>query len=195
MTKSEYEQRARMESNLAREGFTAEEIAKLRRASMTLHRWHEMECGSDSGCVERDETTGKTYWLNSMNGRRNPIPDRETPARARVASIIAARNERAKVATYNDRAAKRATTCAACIQTDQRRCALLILTPYDIARHIKNRRDDLRRALNRLANAEPHSAITPAAAQYEVTRARKELRDARALRDVDTYASNGIAVY
>jgi hypothetical protein len=27
---------------------------------MTLHRWHELECGTDNGCIERDETTGKS---------------------------------------------------------------------------------------------------------------------------------------
>lgn len=192
MTKPEYEQRARMESNLAHEGFEPAEIATLRRASMTLHRWYEMECGTDNGCVERDEVTCKTYWHNSITGRRNPIPDRETGARARIAAVMGARN--ARFAPANPRA-RRLTKCVVYIQTDPRECALLILTPYHITRHIASRRDDLRRALNRLANAEPHGAITPATAQIEVNNARKQLRDARALRDVDTYASNGIAVY
>lgn len=59
----------------------------LRRIAMTLHRWHEKECGDGYGCIERDETTGKAYWLNSMTGRRYAIADRETGAKKRLAKI------------------------------------------------------------------------------------------------------------
>ncbi len=60
----------------------------LRRIAMTLHRWHELECGDGNGGVERDETTGKTYWYNAMTGRRYPTPDRETGALKRLAQIM-----------------------------------------------------------------------------------------------------------
>lgn len=36
-------------------GFKFQDAVALRRISMTLHRWHEMECGTDNGCIERDE--------------------------------------------------------------------------------------------------------------------------------------------
>lgn len=53
-------------------GLGYHEAHALRRIAMQLHRWHELECGTDTGAVERDETTGKTYWYNAMTGRRYP---------------------------------------------------------------------------------------------------------------------------
>src|SRR5688572_16533143 len=75
-------------SALERAGIRYRDAVDLRRISMTLHRWHELECGIDNGCVERDETTGKTYWLNSYSGRRTPIADRETGAIKRLRAIM-----------------------------------------------------------------------------------------------------------
>lgn len=74
---------------LTRDGISYEDAHALRRIAMTLHRWHELECGVDNGCVERDETSGRAYWLNSMSGRRSPIADRETGAHKRLAKIMA----------------------------------------------------------------------------------------------------------
>lgn len=109
-------------------GFTADEAESLRRISMTLRRWHEMECGIDHGCVERDEETGKTYWLSSVTGKRFSTPDLETGAKKRLAKILSARNERSNrlcnlnvpepVSTY--------------IQTDPRGAALYIIRPGDV---------------------------------------------------------------
>lgn len=96
-------------------GITAQDAVNLRRISMTLHRWHERECGIDDGCIERDEATGKTYWLNSMSMRRYPIPDKETGAKKRLAAIIA-----------------RYPMLRAYIQGDPRGCALYILRPGDV---------------------------------------------------------------
>jgi hypothetical protein len=76
-----------MLARLERAGFTTDDALALRRISMTLHRWHEMECGVDNGCIERDETTGKAYWLNSHTMRRSPIADRETGALKRLEAI------------------------------------------------------------------------------------------------------------
>lgn len=69
-------------------GITMDDALTLRRIAMTLHRWHELECGVDNGCIERDETTGKTYWYNSRTGRRTATPDRETGARKRLAALM-----------------------------------------------------------------------------------------------------------
>lgn len=88
---------------------------KLRRIAMTLHRWHELECGTDNGAVERDEDTGKTYWRNAWNGRRWPTPDRETGARKRLTKIMSA---------Y--------PTLSSYIQGDPRGAALYILRPGDV---------------------------------------------------------------
>jgi len=61
----------------------------LRRAQITLRAWSERECGTDNGCIERDEDTGKTYWLTYMTGRRWPIRDLATGALKRVATVCA----------------------------------------------------------------------------------------------------------
>lgn len=85
MNRDTYEMLARLE----KAGISREDAFALRRISMTLHRWHEMECGVDNGCIERDETTGKAYWLNSHTMRRFPIADRETGALRRLKALIA----------------------------------------------------------------------------------------------------------
>ena len=69
-------------------GISYEDAIALRRIAMQLHRWHELECGTDTGAVERDETTGKTYWYNPMSDRRFPTADRETGALKRLAQIM-----------------------------------------------------------------------------------------------------------
>jgi hypothetical protein len=78
-----------MIARLAQTGIAIRDAEKLRRIAMTLHQWSELECGTDNGCVERDETTGKTYWLNAMSGQRYPTPDRETGALKRLAATMA----------------------------------------------------------------------------------------------------------
>lgn len=91
MTKREAERRNHMNNTLVSLGFTYDECEALRRISMTLHRWHELECGIDNGAVERDEETGKTYWYNSYTSRRTPFPDRETGALKRLNAIMKGR--------------------------------------------------------------------------------------------------------
>lgn len=73
---------------LTRLGIQYEDALSLRRISMTLHRWHELECGTDNGCVERDEESGKTYWI-SARGTRYPTVDRESGARKRLSRVMA----------------------------------------------------------------------------------------------------------
>lgn len=98
-------------------GITYDDAVILRKLSMTLHRWHELECGVEGGGVCRDETTGRPHWYNSYTGRLDPKPmhDREKGARARLASIMA---------RYPD--------LSAYIQTDPRGAALHILRPGDV---------------------------------------------------------------
>lgn len=98
-----------------------EDAESLRRISMTLHRWHELECGTDAGHVERDEASGKPYWYPSNRfadtGRvpRYSTPDREKGALARLARIMS-----------------RYPSLQAYVQTDPRGCALYILRPGDV---------------------------------------------------------------
>ena len=71
-------------------GISWEDAYAVRRISMTLHRWNELEC---SGEVERDETTGKTFAVYNMDGpgplKRYRIPDREKGAQRRLLAILA----------------------------------------------------------------------------------------------------------
>ena len=106
-------------------GFTAEEAESLRRISMTLHRWHELECGTDGGCIERDEKTDKPYWRRATGhhgAKEYPIPDREKGALKRLKKIMVQVNLRpaptAPLSFY--------------IQTDPRGAALYILRPGDV---------------------------------------------------------------
>ena len=93
MNKEQYQMVRALES----EGVTYQDAQALRRISMTLHRWHEMECGTDRGAIERDEQTGIPYWYNanarylSANDPRayTRIPDREKGALKRLAAIMA----------------------------------------------------------------------------------------------------------
>lgn len=72
---------------------TREDYDALRRASMTLRRWFERECGDQWGCVvERDEATGIPYrvrYTDSGGIFKSRIADRETGARKRIAAICA----------------------------------------------------------------------------------------------------------
>lgn len=106
---------AHMISTLASAGIEYADALALRRIAMTLHRWHELECGVDSGHVERDEETGKTYHVNAMTGRRYPTPDRETGALKRLDAIMARYPE---LGMY--------------VQTDPRGAPLYVLRPGDV---------------------------------------------------------------
>jgi len=111
MTKREAMEITHTENRLLELGISRQDAEALRRISMTLRRWFERECGTDNGCIERDETTNKAYWLNSYTSRRYAIPDRETGARRRLAVIMA-----------------RYPTLTAYVQGDPRGCSLYILT-------------------------------------------------------------------
>ncbi len=115
MTRKETIRQNAQEDALCAHGITIADAVALRRISMTLHRWHELECGTGNGCVERDEETNKTYWLNAMSGKRYPTPDRETGARKRLAAIMA-----------------RYPGLRAYVQGDPRGAALYILRPDDV---------------------------------------------------------------
>lgn len=98
---------------LARLGISNNDAVTLVRASATLHTWHEHEC---NGAIQRDETSGRPYWHNTISGRRIcRTPDRETGARKRIADVVA-----------------RYPGLTAYIQGDPRGCALYILRPGDV---------------------------------------------------------------
>jgi hypothetical protein len=96
-------------------GVSYDDALALRRISMQLHRWHELEYGVDNGGVERDETAGKCFWYSSHTGRRSPCADRETGALKRLASLM-----------------PRYPSLRSYVQGDPRGRAIYLLRPNDI---------------------------------------------------------------
>jgi hypothetical protein len=124
-------------------GISRDDAEALRRIAMTLHRWHELECGDSndyaSWCITRgkqtlgpkDPATGKRAWLfeHDDNGtpfeerhihtenkaRYTPIADRERGALKRLAAIMA-----------------RYPGFASYVQGDPRGAALYIMRPGDV---------------------------------------------------------------
>jgi hypothetical protein len=117
---------------LTRAGIDYQDAASLRRISMTLHRWHELECGDSndhaSWCVTRGrkdgggfvhDDNGKPYLERHSHSENKPrystIPDRETGALKRLAKIMG---------NYPN--------LSAYVQGDPRGAALYILRPGDV---------------------------------------------------------------
>jgi hypothetical protein len=115
MTRKKAMRITHLENALVSLGFTSDEVAKLRRISNGLRRWYELECGIDSGGVERDEKTGKCFWYSSHTGRHTPYADRETGMLKRLATLMEAR-----------------TPLSYYLQTDPRGASLYILRPGDV---------------------------------------------------------------
>lgn len=122
-SKKDWQDTEHMLQRLQQLGISRADAESLRRISMTLHRWHELECGNGNGMIERDEATGKPYWFNA-NARyvsandprcRYRIPDREAGAKRRLAEILA-----------------RYPGLDAYIQGDPRGASLYILRPGDV---------------------------------------------------------------
>lgn len=117
---------ARNKDNIAQiisTGISYDDAKALRRISMTLRRWHEMECGTSGDGwdrhIERDNDNVPylvTYY-HRREGKpyRTKIADRETGARRRLAAIMS---------RYPD--------LTPYVQGDPRGCALYILRPNDV---------------------------------------------------------------
>lgn len=116
-------------------GISADDATTLRRISMTLQRWHELECGDgndyasrsivrgrkdEGGAFEYDDN-GKPYleWhphhSETVHVIYEPIPDRERGAQKRLAAIMS-----------------RYPGFSAYVQTDPRGAALYIMRPGDV---------------------------------------------------------------
>ena len=126
MTRKEFRETHGMICRLMSAGILNEDAYALRRIAMTLHRWHELECGDSnewaSWAIERDgdEPDSKPYMVrhsHAKEGRttRTAIPDRETGARKRLAKIMA-----------------RYPTLGFYIQGDPRGAPLYIMRPGDV---------------------------------------------------------------
>lgn len=143
MTRAEAMRQSRQLDVLRSLGFTQAEAESLRRISMTLRRWHEMECGTGNGQVshsverENEDGTGRPFMRTQYPtptgyvDRRHPIPDRETGAKKRLAAILGQRNGRPAIVAGRLNAAP-AGKLSAYIQTDPRGAALYIIRPGDV---------------------------------------------------------------
>jgi hypothetical protein len=92
-TKERYEVMTRL-GNL---GIAYADACALRRISLTLRRWFELECGDGHGHIERDEETGRPRYHRDNHSYIDPhdprawscIADRETGAQVRLSKIMA----------------------------------------------------------------------------------------------------------
>lgn len=135
-TKREYEERFRMFERLRELGITSDHCEQLRRISMTLRRWFELECGNGndhgSWCITRGRKVAKVFTHDDDgtpfmerhhyahgHGKdtvtHTALADRENGAKKRLAAIMA---------NY--------PTLSVYVQTDPRGAALYVLKPGDI---------------------------------------------------------------
>ena len=95
MNKAEFTRRAAQVATLARMGYSESESEALRRISLTLRAWYIRECGDGYGAIERDETSGRPYWVTYCERtgarRRTRIADREAGAERRLRVILRGR--------------------------------------------------------------------------------------------------------
>ena len=141
MTKREAERQTHQMDTLTGLGFTRDEAEQLRRISMTLRRWFELECGDSnqygSWAIERDgdDDDSIPYMVHHhyRHGQgkdsttRTRIADRETGARKRLAAIVERRNSSTDAMLTTDFHRVRYY-----VQTDPRGAALYILRPGDV---------------------------------------------------------------
>lgn len=99
-------------AQLVKRGFTKLEARQLMLISRRLHEWHELECGTDRGAIQRDEETGEIQWYDNHTWGRYYGQDTETSSLKLLAIIM-----------------KRHPDYKAYIQGDCRGCALYICEP------------------------------------------------------------------
>lgn len=113
---------------LAKAGIAWADAVALRRISMTLHGWHELECGNGndhgSWAIERDDNgDGPPFMVHHhyLHGRgkdyttRTRVADREKGAQRRLGKLLA-----------------RYPGWQGYIQSDPRGCALYMLPPGSV---------------------------------------------------------------
>lgn len=99
-------------------GLSEADAMALRRVERRLHNWYELECGTDAGCIQRDEEDPTILrWYNNVTNSWGLYlgKDDETLALRRLRFIMSRYPE---LKFY--------------VQTDPRGCALYILRPNDI---------------------------------------------------------------
>jgi hypothetical protein len=118
---------------LCQAGISTYDAEALRRISMTLHRWHELECGWETGaaswCIARGKLCGKIFEHNDDGkpyGERHPHSGDKTtyhPMADREAGAL--KRLRAIMLSYPG--------WAYYVQGDPRGCALYLMPPGEMA--------------------------------------------------------------
>ena len=132
MRDNKQKRKVRFYNSMSRYGIDFGDANKLRLIEKTLHRWAELECGTDdaqgrSVSIERDEETDKPYrrvQFQSQSGwydKRFPVADREKGALKRLAAIMANYPE---LVAYH--------------QSDPRGCALYVIRKSDLVQDGKS---------------------------------------------------------
>lgn len=99
-------------------GVSVDDALALRRVERRLHRWYELECGTEQGAIERDENDPTILrWYNYVTNSWGVYigKDDETLALKRLRFIMS-----------------KYPHLEAYVQTDPRGCALHILRPGDV---------------------------------------------------------------
>lgn len=105
-------------ANLRAWGLSLKDIGVIRFSAARLHRWFELECGTDEGLIQQNEETG-VWTMHRDTGQGYElegykIRDCEKLHRARLSRIMA-----------------KYPTLAAYIQTDPRGCPVYICRKED----------------------------------------------------------------
>lgn len=114
---------------LLRIGVSYEDANALRRISMTLQRWYELECGDSNAygawAIERDEVTEVPYMVRHHYSHTPGTKDRMT--RTRIAD-----KEKGALKRLQAIAAKYKRKYVPYVQTDPRGAALFMVAKKDI---------------------------------------------------------------
>ncbi len=123
MNKTQKQNLTRLENNLCRMGINLTDVRHLLRIERALHRWHELECGTERGAIERDEKTGRPWFRREVTNRTSGthvvkwiVRDMEKSNLKALAGLM-----------------KSYLHLEAYVQTDPRGCALYILRKADLA--------------------------------------------------------------
>ena len=144
MTRKEAERLTHQADALRQLGFTQHEAEQLRRISMTLQRWFELECGNSndygSWAIERDENgDGPPFMVHHRYRHgagkdtvsRMRIPDREAGARKRLALIVDTCNKARRTHMTGSKMTPQ-DGLRFYVQGDPRGAALYIIRPGDV---------------------------------------------------------------
>lgn len=107
-------------------GISSEHAVALRRISMTLHRWHELECGNSndygSWCISRGKKTGNVFEYDD-NGK--PFIEYHSHSSNRATYRLIADKERGALKRLKD-IMRSYPNLTAYVQTDPRGAALYV---------------------------------------------------------------------